>query len=854
MQPNAKLPALLACLALAILGGRAADAPIAMNASPQNEILPPSGPATSRINGPGPANFTGFNLGWRFHLGDSPGAEQPGFDDGAWRRVDLPHDWSIGDPAGSAAGTDPHDRNTPAGDSVGYFRGGTGWYRNNFELSPHDAGKSVDLVFDGVQQESDVWINGRHLGFQPHGYIPFHYDLTPYLNAPGQKNLVAVRAINPERNSRWYPGSGIYRSVSLRLHDPLHVPIWGLRIDTLWLGPAQANLQVRIEVCNARPAPEQVSLMLKLTGPAGETQDFDLGQLNLNAGSSEQVSQTIIVPTPRAWSPDTPALYQAEIQVRQGGQLVDRLRQSFGIRTISVSAERGFLLNGQAVKLKGGCLHHDNGLLGAAAFTPAEYRRVALMKRNGFNAIRTSHNPPSSAFLDACDRLGLLVIDEFADSWEVPKKPNGYTRYFARHWEKDLRAMLARDFNHPSVVIWSIGNEIPERAKPAGLEIGRNLVACVRSVDSRRPVTNAICSFWDNPEWDGQWDPSAPAFALLDVGGYNYGKDHYESDHAKFPSRVMAGTESFPKEAYEYWTPVEKHPYVIGDFVWTGMDHLGESGIGHTTYVDDASAGPGPQPWGLMPWPTSINWSGDIDITGNKKPQSYYRDVVWDQSKIELAVHAPVPEGKHELTSLWGWPDELQSWNWAGREGQTLLVHVYSKAPRVRLELNDRVLGEQEIDPEKGITASFNVPYQPGVLRASALAGGTVVATCLLRTSGPAVALAVLPELPGPAAERSQLIYVPVEIRDASGALVPDASRALELELTGPAELQAFGSANPEALGSLQDARTETFRGRALAILRPTGEPGTVRLTVKSPGLPAAQIEIPLSAPIPEDQ
>jgi beta-galactosidase len=255
-----------------------------------------------------------------------------------------------------------------------------------------------------------------------------------------------------------------------------------------------------------------------------------------------------------------------------------------------------------------------------------------------------------------------------------------------------------------------------------------------------------------------------------------------------------------------------------------------------------------------MPWPTSINWSGDIDITGNKKPQSYYRDVVWDQSKIELAVHAPVPEGKHELTGLWGWPDELQSWNWAGREGRTLLVHVYSKAPRVRLELNERVLAEQDIDPEKGITASFNVPYEPGLLRASALVGGEVVATCLLRTSGPAVAIALLPELPGPAAERSHLIYVPVEIRDASGALVPAASRALELELTGPAELQAFGTANPEALGSLQDARTETFRGRALAILRPTGEPGTVRLTVKSPGLPAAQIEIPLSAPIPEDQ
>ena len=370
-------------------------------------------------------------------------------------------------------------------------------------------------------------------------------------------------------------------------------------------------------------------------------------------------------------------------------------------------------------------------------------------------------------------------------------------------------------------------------------------------MDSRRPVTNAISGFWDNPEWEGQWDPTAAAFALLDVGGYNYYGGSYESDHAKFPGRVMVGTESYPQDAYSYWQLVEKHPYVIGDFVWTAIDYLGESGLGHSVYVTDATAASAPKAWERMPWPTSVSWSGDVDLTGNKKPQSHFRDVVWDRTQVELAVHAPIPPGSRELVSAWGWPDEQPSWNWPGADGQPLQVHVYSKAARVRLEVNDRLVGEQEIDPAKGITATFAVPYEPGVLRASALVGGQVVATRVLQTSGPAAAIALLAEPPGPATGRDQLTFIPVEIRDAAGRLVPDASRALELEMTGPAELQAFGSADPAALGSLRDARTVTFRGRALAILRSTGKPGPVRVSVKSPDLPGAQVEIPFPAPAP---
>jgi beta-galactosidase len=787
-----------------------------------------------------------FNQGWRFHKGDIPGAESPGFDDRTWRVVDLPHDWSIeSDTPGSA----PFDKDMPDGRSAGYLHGGTGWYRNEFTLKDEHSGGGSDILFDGVQQESDVWINGHYLGLQPHGYIAFSYDLTPYLNLPGERNLIAVRAVNPERNTRWYAGSGIYRDVRLRLHAAVHIPLWGVRVDTIRLSKERALLQIRVEVRNTLKSPQQVSLVLKLTGPGDSSQSFALADLSLAPDSTEQVSEEVSVASPRLWSPDAPLLYAAEIELQQGGLGVDSWRDTIGIRAISWSAEQGLLLNGEPIKLKGGCMHHDNGLLGAAAFADAEYRRVATMKRNGYNAIRTSHNPPSSAFLNACDRLGMIVMDEFTDMWEIPKKPNGYSRYFVAHWEKDLRAMIARDYNHPSVVIWSIGNEIPERIMPAGLEIGRKMAEAIREIDSRRPITNAIQSFGDYDDTHPDWDASAPAFALLDIAGYNYTWSKYESDHVKYPSRIMVETESNPDLAYETWRQVEKHPYVIGDFVWTGMDHLGESGLGDNRYIAKEEAPPD-RITIARPWPTWVNWCGDIDILGNKKPQSYYRDVVWGQSKLEIAVHAPVPAGKREITSYYGWPEELASWNWSGNEGTPLEVKLYSRAERVRLELNGEVIGEKSIDPAAGITASFAVPWRAGVLRASAFSNGQVIATRTLKTTGPATSLALLPEVSCVVAARERLIYIPVEIRDRAGSLVPNAGHSLELALTGPVELMAFGSANPDIAPPLKDVHANAFRGRALVILRSTGSAGSARVSISSPGLAAAEIMLRMDEPV----
>ena len=440
-----------------------------------------------------------------------------------------------------------------------------------------------------------------------------------------------------------------------------------------------------------------------------------------------QLTSHLMITQPSLWSVDNPHLYRATSQIVVKGKIIDSYSVLFGVRTLEFSAEKGFLLNDIPLELKGACMHHDNGLLGSAAFDRAEERRVEIMKANGYNAIRTSHNPPSKQFLDACDRLGMLVIDEAFDMWEHPKNPQDYSNYFKDNWKSDLQSMILRDRNHPSVIAWSIGNEIYERADTSGQRIAGQLVRVVKSLDNSRPVTAAVCLFWDHPGTD--WSASEKAFASLDVGGYNYEWKEYENDHKKFPERIMAGTESFPIEAFENWQQVEKDSWVIGDFVWTGMDYLGESGIGHMYYDKKDAAF-------SMPWPWYNAWCGDIDITGQKKAQSYFRDVVWGRSKLEMAVHEPMPEGKKEDISYWGWPAEYQSWTWPGEEGKKMQVSVYSRCQEVRLELNGKVIGQKPTSDKTKAYSKFEVPYSSGELKAIGLTDGKEVATKIFKTAG----------------------------------------------------------------------------------------------------------------------
>ena len=769
-----------------------------------------------------------LNANWKFLRADVENGQDPTLDDSSWRTLDLPHDYSIEDlpPQEGVKQIGPFSEKSAGSASTGHVMGGTAWYRKHFTLGKEDQDKLVTLLFDGVYMDADVWINGNHLGKHPYGYTAFSYDLTPHLLPAGEENLLAVQVKNEGKNSRWYSGSGIYRDVKLIITHPVHLPLWGIYITTPSVTTEKALIKTEVSATNGSVEDKEVLVTIRMKNSANREVAADEQKVAVKAGETRAVQMETEVADPALWSPGDPNLYTLEVQIREGDKVLDSVEERFGIRSIAFSAEEGFLLNGEPVLLKGGCLHHDNGPLGSAAFRTAEFRRVKTMKEAGFNAIRTAHNPPSQHFLDACDELGMLVMDESFDQWQKPKNPQDYHRFFDEWWEKDIEAMVLRDRNHPSIIIWSVGNEIQERADSSGQALYRMLSEKVKSLDPTRPVTQAVCGFWDNP---GKiWDDTAPAFAQLDVHGYNYQWQQYEPDHLKFPERIILGTESVPKEAFENWQMVEKQPYVIGDFVWTGMDYLGESGIGHTWLEGDRAVFAPPWPW------FNAN-CGDISITGVKKPQMYFRDVVWRNSPLEMMVHAPLPEGKKEFVSYWGWPDEWKCWNWEGHEGKNFLVSVYTRCKQVRLELNGEVIATKEVSDSTRLTAQFEVPYQQGELTAIALSDGMEVARQVLKTTGKPFSVRVTPEEESLSMAGDDLAYFIVEIVDENGLVVPHSQLPVELEITG-GRLQAVGNDNPQDMHSFQQPLVNSYRGRCQVIVRPE-KAGTITVLAKSEGL-----------------
>ncbi|WP_460694770.1 glycoside hydrolase family 2 TIM barrel-domain containing protein [Mucilaginibacter puniceus] len=772
-------------------------------------------------------NVMTFDAGWTFNRGDVKGAEEPSFNDKDWRTVTAPHDWSIEDlPGQSDTIIGPFYRKSIGGTATGYTIGGTGWYRKGFNLN-NTAGKKVAIYFDGVYMNSDVWVNGQHLGNHPYGYSPFFYDITPYVSS-AKKNVIAVRVRNEGKTSRWYSGSGIYRHVKLIITDDTHIDQWGITITTPRVTTKSATVNVQTNlVANIGNTPIKVSTTI-------------LDAKNRVVAKTEKTvtgnstGQNITINSPMLWSPSSPYLYRAVSEVKKGNKVIDHVTNTFGIRSIEFSAEKGFLLNGKKTLLKGGCVHNDNGPLGGSTVDRAEERKVELLKKNGFNAVRTSHNPPSEQFLDACDRLGLVVIDEAFDMWERQKNAQDYHLYFNDWWKKDLDAIINRDRNHPSIVFWSIGNEINERVEPSGLAIERKLIDEVKRLDKTRPVTEAICSFYDHPGF--KWDTTAAAFAMLDVGSYNYMRKEYESDHVKHPDRIMMGTESYPREALTNWDLVEKHPYVIGDFVWTAMDYLGETGLGHTSLQARS-----PQ---LMPYPWFNGWCGDIDLIGDKKPQMYYRDVVWRNSKMNVLVHSPIPAGSKETVSQWGWPDELPYYNLPGSEGKIITVNVYTRYPEVRLELNGKVIGQKKVTADN-LTANFELEYQPGTLKAVALDdNGKVADTQILTTPGKAYKIRLTADRSSIKKSTNDLSYITAEIVDEQGRLVSDANATLQFDVTGDGEITAVASADPKDMQSFKKPEHRTFRGKCLVVIRPNGKAGQVVLQARGDGLKADKIAI----------
>jgi len=768
-----------------------------------------------------------FDRDWQFHLGDPPRGYWRRTEDVDWRHLDLPHDWSIELPRG------PEE---PSGVSGGFFPTGRGMYRKTFEAPEAWRDKVVLLLFEGVYMNAEVALNEHFLGRHPYGYTSFWVDLTPYLR-PGEQNTLHVGVDNAcQLNSRWYSGSGIYRHVRLYVADPVHVGRWGVYVTTPQVTPDEATVRVETTVQNERADGQEVTLRTRIVDPGGAVVGVAEGTAHIAGGVAHTYAQEIAVRAPQLWSPDAPALYAVESEVVVAGQVADTASTTFGIRTLEFSAERGFLLNGEPLLLKGGCVHHDDGVLGAASFDRAEERKVELLKASGYNAVRTAHNPPAPAFLDACDRLGMLVMDEAFDCWRTGKNPYDYHVAFDDWWERDIESMVLRDRNHPSVIMWSIGNEVLERdGRSGGEAIARALAGRVRALDPTRPVTCAICGIWDQRR---TWEDADVVFAALDVGGYNYQWRVYASDHERHPDRIMVGTESFPKEALENWQQVEAHSYVIGDFVWTSLDYLGESGIGRQHYGDDQAFSLGEYPWHQA-------YCGDLDLCGFKRPQSTYRDVVWGVGDpLYLAVHYPVPEGKTPVVTLWGWPDVGPNWTWPGREGETFTVDVYSACERVELFLNGQSLGVQPTNPQTRLTATFQVAYQPGELKAVGYVGDQEVAECVLETVGPATGIRLTPDRNTIPAQPGSLSYVTVEVVDAQGRMQPNASHNVLFTVKGEGEIAAVGSGDPTNTEPYRGNQHTVYRGRCLAVVKSNGRPGEIHLRAHADGLEVAEVVI----------
>ena len=790
-----------------------------------------------------------FNDNWRFHRDDVEGAEAPGFEDSRWRILDVPHDWSIedlpvvhdeGTGAIWAAGTNPlrtgpFDLYASEGQgSTGWTVGGMGWYRKVFDSPRMPAGGKVELRFEGVYMNCDVWLNGAHLGNHPYGYTEFAFDLTPHLKSG--PNLVAVRVNNAGRNSRWYSGSGIFRKVWLTVKGELRIPAHGVYVTTPEITPNVASVNVEVTLESGASAAMRSVVRARLIDPDGAVAAEAQEPVIVSAGATATATYALRLTNPRLWSPRDPQLYCAEVVVEADGKVADNATLSIGVRKIEIDAAHGLRINGESVKLHGGCVHHDNGPLGSACIQRAEERRVEILKANGFNAIRTSHNPPSRDFLDACDRLGMLVIDEAFDCWEIEKNPNDYNLYFKDWWQRDLESMILRDRNHPSVVLWSIGNEVHERAEPRGIEIGKELAADAHKLDPSRKVTAAICGPWDFPKHT--WQDMQPAFTYQDVAGYNYEWSEYEKDHASYPERIMVGTESFPAQVFQNWQAVEKDNWVIGDFVWTAIDYLGESGIGSASIHD----GPPSTPY---PWFNS--YCGDIDLIGNKKPQSYSRDVVWKRSKLEMAVQRPVPQGQTEHISRWGWSDELRSWTWPGFENTPLNVRVYTRGDQVKLMLNGKEVGSKSLTQQDALKAEFSVPYIAGELRAAAYESGTEIGSIAFTTAGEARKLLLTPDRMKLNASRDDLSYVIVTVVDEDGRLVSDAVVPVSFSVSGVGEIAAVGNANPKDVASFRKPYRDTFHGTCAVIVRPTGKPGLVEVRAQSRGIGETTIRLEVS-------
>ncbi len=789
-----------------------------------------------------------FDFGWKFLQEDAQSAQQPDFVDTNWRSLDLPHDWSIEGPFSQQAGSA----------TFGYLPTGIGWYRKHFAVPESHKDKKVAIEFDGVYQNSEVWINGQYLGKRPYGYIGFSYDLTPHLKFGGDNNVIAVRVDNSRQpNCRWYSGSGIYRHTWMLVTNPVHVGHWGTFVTTPHIAEGFAIVRIRTRVQNEGNGAALCALATSILETDGiEIQAGEANQTLAPKGEYEFIQQ-IRVDEPKLWSPDNPYLYTMRSTVKVQDLVVDEFDTALGIREVSFDADKGFLLNGKQVKLNGVCLHHEGGSVGAAVPERVWERRLEILRAMGCNSIRTSHNPYAPEFMDLCDRVGFMVMNEIFDEWKVakPQTPNyGYRIYYDEWSERDVTSFIQRDRNHPSVVLWSAGNEVGDQVVPAGAETLRRLLDIFHREDPTRLVTMGCDRIAAEPK------PVSDEFLqLLDVVGYNYvdrwrdrAHKYYSIDRQAFPRRRVVGTESpsmggirgdyrwlFPQngaglfrglarnrgvDVEQLWSFVRTHDYVSGDHMWTGIDYLGESA-----------------------WPAKNSSSGVLDTCGFEKDGYYFYQSQWtDKPVLHLFPH----------------------WNWKGKEGEVIPVLCYTNCDTVELFLNGKSQGMQGYwFPRSGMEQKYGnfparartlrttsdlhltwtVPYQPGTLKAVGVKDGKVVSEVEVTTTGDPAAVELSADRSVMAADRRDVAHVMVKMLDAQKRVVPVADNEVVFRIQGEGRIIGLDNGDPMSHEDFKGDRRKVFNGLCLVIVQSTATAGRIQLTATSPGLQSGSITITTS-------
>jgi beta-galactosidase len=786
----------------------------------------PSAVPTPAQNAASPRKTFPFDAGWRFLQSDAPSAQSPGFDDSAWRLLNVPHDWSI-------AG--PFDPDNPTGGAGGFLPSGVGWYRKHFSSGLFPAGSRVYVEFDGVMANSDVWINGFHLGTRPYGYVGFAYELTGHLTDGPDSNVIAVRADNSAQPaSRWYTGAGVYRHVRLVVENPVHIERGSTFVTVPRIEAHGATVHVHTTVINQSAESIPVYLVAWVAGPLMDVPvapDSPSPAVHeVGPGQKVDLDTDLVVPNPARWDIDTPNVYSAKVKILSRGEVLDREEANFGIREARFEAATGFWLNGTNIKIKGVCVHGDGGAFGAAVPLGVWQQRLAVLKDLGVNAIRTAHNPPDPGFLDLCDRMGFLVMDEMFDCWTVAKNPYDYHLSF-NEWSKvDTRDTVRRDRNHPSIILWSAGNEIHDTPQAElSKRILSGLVTVFHENDPTRPVTQALF----RPNISHDYDDGLAD--LLDVIGTNYRNSELLAAHAARPERKIIGTEM--GQALDVWKFLRDNPPLSGQFLWVGIDYLGESP--RWPYI----GGGGDQ-------------SGLVDRTGFPKPHAYQRQSWWDAHPMVHIARRIAPEVLLPADPGYGNPPKrrpavlLCDWTPASAAPHEESVEVYSNAERVELLLNGQSLGSRAPD-KSGAPLVWKVPFQPGTLRALASVEGRQVAVDELRTAGAPARIALAADSESLAPGWDNVDFVRATIVDAEGVPVPDAANLVTFHVEGPGAVAAVDNADNSSHEPFLATQRTSYRGSCCVVLRATGAAGSIGLSASSAGLQGAALSIAAASGTP---